>query len=99
MTELVDWTKVSVMEPLLTSTMTMKELEVCLDQPLSITAIWHCHAQSMERAVKKVSDSCRLVVGREKRGGWIRFAEESRRILKNPDTKADYEPLFNLAIE
>ena len=96
LTELIDWSKVPIMEPLLTSMMTMKELEACLDQPLSVPATWQCHAQSMERAVKKVSDSCRLVVGREKREGWIRCAEESRRILRNPDTKADYEALFQL---
>ena len=99
MTELIDWIKVSIMEPLLTSTMTMKELEACLDQPLSVPGTLQCHAQSMERAIKKVSDSCRLVVGREKREGWIRCDEESRRILKNPDTKADYVALFNFAIE
>ena len=38
LTELIDWTKVPVMEPLLTSMMTMKELEACLDQPLSVPA-------------------------------------------------------------
>ena len=47
--------------------------------------------------MKKVSDSCRLVVGRIKREGWVRCAEDSRRILKKPDTKADYKALFDLA--
>ena len=88
-----------VMGSLLTCTTTMKELEVCLDQPLNVPATRQCHAQSMEHAVKQVSDSCRLVVGLEKGEGWIRCAEESRRILKNPDTKAEFEALFSLAIE
>ena len=103
--ELIDWKTVPVTEPLLvlTTTMTTEEVKICLDQPLSASPTWQSHFQSVERSVK-VSDSCRSrtrvmwdKVGRIKREGWVRCAEDSRRILKKPNTKADYKALFDLA--
>ena len=91
-TELIDWGKVKLTEPLLTAKLTR------LDIPLTVPATWQCHSQSMERAVRKVSEACLMVVGEKKREGWIRCAEESRKVIKKPNTKADYMPLFDIPL-
>ena len=96
LTELIDWEKVPLSQPLLTATMTSEEVEVCMDWPITVPESWQCDSQDMERAVKKVSESCRMMVGRVKKEGWVRCAEASRNILKSPNTKADYEALFDL---
>ena len=71
----------------------------CLDSPLEVPTTWQCHSQSMERAVRKVSESSLRVVGEKKREGWIRCAEESRKVLKKPQSKADYEALFDFPLD
>ncbi|KAG0714609.1 hypothetical protein GWK47_013775 [Chionoecetes opilio] len=37
-----------------------------------------------------------MVVRQEKREGWVRSTQASRRILKKPNTKADYMSLFDI---
>ena len=56
---------------------------------LEVPSSWQCHSQSMERAIRKVSESCLMVVGERNREGWIRCTEESRKVLKKPNTKKD----------
>ena len=56
--ELSDWDKVKLSEPLLTATMTTEELVSCRDIPVVVPDTWKCHSQSMERAIRKVSESC-----------------------------------------
>ena len=97
--ELIDWDKEKLSEPLLTATMTTEELVSCLDTPLVVPDTWQCHSQSMERAIRKVSESCLMVVGEKKREGWIRCAEESRKVLKKPYSNADYMSLFALPLD
>ena len=96
--ELIDWEKVKLLEPLLTATVTTEELVSCLDTPLVVLDTWQCHSQSMERAIRKVSESCLMVVGEKKREGWIRCAEESRKVFKKPNSKANYMSLFDLPL-
>ena len=79
--------------------MTLEQLMTCLDTPLEVPNTWQCHSQSMERAIRKVSDSCMMVVGVKKREGWIRCAEESRKVLKKPNNKADYLALFDFPLD
>ena len=86
-------------EPLLTAELSTEQVVACLDTPLSVPSTWQCHAQSMERAVRKVSEACLMVVGEKKREGWIRCAEESRKTIKKPNTKADYMPLFDIPLD
>ena len=86
-------------EPLLTAKLTTEQVVACLNMSLSVPATWQCHAQSMERAVRKVSEASLMVVGEKKREGWIRCAEESRKVIKKPNTKADYMPLFDIPLE
>ena len=40
-----------------------------------------------------------MVVGEKKREGWIRCAEESRKVLKKPESKADYRVLFDFPLD
>ena len=96
---LIDWNTVRLTEPLITSTMTLEQLVTCLDTPLVVPNTWQCHSQSMERAIRKVSESCMMVVGVKKREGWIRCAEESRKVLKKPNSKADYLALFDFPLD
>ena len=46
-----------------------------------------------------MSQSCLMVVGEKKREGWIICAEESRKVLKKPNSKADYMSLFDLPLD
>ena len=48
------------------------------------------HTQSVERAVKLVTEAASHVCGEEKRHGYILSVIESRRIRKPFDTKLDY---------
>ena len=97
--QLIDWDKVKLTEPLLTANLTSNQLVACLDSPLVVPSTWQCHSQSMERAIRKVSESCLMVVGEKKREGWIRCAEESRKMLKKPNSKADYMSLLDFPLD
>ena len=55
--------------------------------------------QPSGQAIRKVSEPCLMVVGEKKREGWIRCAEESRKMIKKPNTKADYMPLFDFSLD
>ena len=96
---LINWETVKLSEPLLTATMTMDQVISCLDSPLQVPSTWSCHSQAMERAVRKVSETCLMVVGEKKREGWIRCSDESRKWLKKPASKADYMPLFEIPLD
>ena len=99
LSQLIDWETVPLTEPLLTASLTSEQLTSFLDSPLEVPPTWQCRAQSMERAVRKVSESSLMVVGEEKREGWIRCAEASRKVVKKPNTKADYMPLFDFPLD
>ena len=96
---LIDWNTEKLSEPLLTATMSTAEVISCLDSPLQVPSTWQCHSQAMERAVRKVSETCLMVVGEKKREGWIRCSDESRKWLKKPASKADYMPLFDIPLD
>ena len=96
---LIDWNTVKLSEPLLTATMSTDEVISCLDSPLQVPSTWSCHSQAMERVVRKVSETCLMVVGEKKREGWIRCADESRRWLKKPNSKDDYMALFEIPLD
>ena len=99
LTQLIDWETVPLTEPLVTATLSTEEVEDCLVTPLSVPCHWRCHSQSMERAVKKVSEANLMVVGEEKREGWVRCADVSRKAMKKPNSKADYMPLFDISVD
>ena len=97
--QLIDWDSVPLTEPLITASLSTQQVVACLDTPLSVPHSWQCHSQSMERAIRKVSEASLMVVGENKREGWIRCAEASRKVLKKPNTKADYMPLFDFPLD
>ena len=97
--ELNDWDKMKLSEPLFTATITTEELVRWLDTPLVNPDTWWYHSLSMERAIRKVSESFLMVVGEKKREEWIRCAKESRKVLKKPNSKADYMSLFDLPLD
>ena len=99
LTELIDWNTVKLTEPLLTATMTSDQVLGLMESPLEVPSTWQCHSQSMERAIRKVSESSLMVVGEKKREGWVRCADESRRWLKKPDSKDDYKALFEIPLD
>ena len=41
----------------------------------------------------------KTMVGEKKREGWIRCSEESRKVLKKPQSKADYKALFDFPLD
>ena len=97
---MINWETVKPLERFLMTTMIITdEVISCLDSPLQVPSTWQCHSQSMERAIRKVSKSCMMVVGVKKREGWIRCAEESRKVQKKPNTKADYLALFDFPLD
>ena len=92
--ELIDWEDTVLTEPALTASLSSNKVNGCLDSPLEKPA-WPCHGQCVERTVKKVSEASKMVVGQEKRDGWIRAADSSRKKLPKLETKKDYLKLFN----
>ena len=56
LTQLIDWETVPLTEPLVTASLSTEEVEDCLATPLIVPCHWQCRSQSMEKAVKKVSE-------------------------------------------
>ena len=85
--DLIDWDQTAITEPVVTTHMSSEELLACLDSPLKVPD-WTCHTQPVERTVSK------MVAGREKRDGWIRTADASRRELPVMESKQDFMRLL-----
>lgn len=94
--ELIDWKTTPLFEPIVTATMSADQVRGYLDKPL-VLPDWPCHGQSVERTVKKTSEASLQVAGAEKRDGWIRGADDSRKRLPKMETKKDYKSLLVLA--
>ena len=56
---------------------------------------WPCHGQSIERRVKQVTEAASKVFSHEKRDGYIRGQELSRRIMSQNQSKKDLINLTN----
>ena len=56
---------------------------------------WPCHAQSIERRVKQVTDACDRVFSHEKRDGWIRKQEIFRQLTPKNNFMQDLVKLFS----
>ena len=50
---------------------------------------WPCHTQSIERCVKQVTEAAGKVYTQEKREGYIRGQEASRRLMAKIESKQD----------
>ena len=69
--ELIDWEKEKITEPSLTAHMTVAELQLVKQVPLTVRK-FSLHTQSCERAVKLVSEASASVAGQKKRHGFIK---------------------------
>ena len=86
--------KTDLTEPVVTAQLSSEEVLACLDTPLRVPD-WTCHSQACERTVKKVSEASKMVAGREKRDGWIRMADASRKEIPVMESKKDFMKLLN----
>ena len=92
--DMVDWNE--TLEPPLTCNFTMKEIKSFINQPMEVLD-WPCHGQSIERAVKMVTEASSKYFGLEKREGAIhlRTQEHSRRLMAKNESQQD---LLNMII-
>ena len=83
--ELCSWDS-NVFEPVLTCSLSHKELLGLVDQPM-IVEKRPVHGQGMERMVKQVTKACESVFGQEARDGFIRAGVANRILLPKANTK------------
>ena len=82
-----------ITEPVNTCSINSEELRKFLETPLCLPD-WPCNGQGIERTVKKVSEASSKVAGFEKRDGWIRAGDNSRKRLPKMESKKDYKSLL-----
>ena len=87
--EMIDWSKEDIYEPVLTSSLSIRELENIRIEALTIPD-YPNHAQGCERQVKETSRAAALVAGFEARDGYIRASAVSRKMMKKFETKKDF---------
>ena len=87
--QIIDWSKSDFYEPFILSKLRIEIIEECYASP-------HCfpkypvHSQSVERAVKLVTESATKVTGEDRRHTSILSVIASRKSRKAFDTKKDY---------
>ena len=92
--ELIDWDLETISEPPLTyklSTQALIEIEV---EKLTIKP-YKVHTQSVERAVKLVTQASISVYGPEARDGFVKATVLSRRIMPKLTSKKDFAAMIN----
>ena len=87
--DMIDWERESVFEPVLTSSLTILELEAIKLEPLSIPK-YPNHAQACERQVKQTTIAASKVAGFESRDGYIRAGASSRDKMPSFESKNDF---------
>jgi hypothetical protein len=85
--ELIDWSE-NVYEPPLTCKLKISEIRKFVEEPMQVPK-WPCHGQSIERCVKQVTEASGKVYSHEKREGFIRGQEASRRLMSRNESKQD----------
>ena len=93
-TEIIDWDLETISEPPLTyklSTQALIEIEV---EKLTIKP-YKVHTQSVERAVKLVTQASISVYGPEARDGFVKATVLSRRIMPKLTSKKDFAAMIN----
>ena len=85
----LQWDAFSVHLPFIIECLSDQEVASTLWKP-KVFPGFPLHTQSVERAVKLVTEAASHVCGEEKRHGYILFVIESRRIRKPFYTKRDY---------
>ena len=90
--EMIDWSE--AFEPVLTCHLTSDDVKKFVYSPMEVPD-WPCHGQSIERRVKQVTEAASKVFSHEKRDGYIRGQELSRRIMSKNQSKKDLINLTN----
>ena len=86
--EMIDWSKEVILEPVLTSSLSIRELENIRVEAFTIPD-YPNHAQACERQVKETSRAASLVAGFEGRDGYIRASAVSRKMMRKFETKKE----------
>ena len=94
LTDLIDWDKETIHEPVFSCTLNQAELKRIQDIPMSVP-YYTLHTQSTERAVKQVTEAAAAVCGYERRDGYIRARVKHREIMPKFQSKKDVLRLFN----
>ena len=90
---MIDWESLQLTEPPLTYHLSNDELELLIDEALTL-APYRSHTQSVERAVKVVTDASGKVYGLVAAQGYIRSKISSRQLYKKCDTKKELIKMF-----
>ena len=92
-TEMIDWDKEAIHEPILTCDFSKDDIKELHSKPLVLEP-YPCHSQGCERAVKETSRASIRVVGWDARDGFIRASGKSRSLMKTFNSKKDFENNF-----
>jgi len=84
---MIDWSNTDVTPPPLLSDVSDEQINS--GELILITQL-PCHSQSVERAVKDVSECCLKVAGHEARHGAVLLTKKSRADMPKVDSKADF---------
>ena len=88
--DMIDWEKASIHIPFIIECLSAEDIEATIQQPHTFPA-FPVHTQSVERAVKLVTEACSQVYGEERRHGYILSVIEARKIRKPFDSKGQYQ--------
>ena len=87
--KIIDWSKSEFHEPFILSKIDIGKIEECYATPYCFPK-YPVHSQSVERAVKLVTEASFKVAGEERRHTSILSVISSRKSRKSFDTKKDY---------
>jgi hypothetical protein len=87
-TELINWEKEVTTEPPLTFKLTIQDLLNIKETKLQIKP-YKVHTQSVERAVRMVTQASKSVYGEEARDGYVKATLLSRRMMPKLNSKQD----------
>ena len=87
--QIIDWSKSEFHEPFILSKLDIAKIEECYASPFTFPK-YPVHSQSVERAVKLVTEASFKVAGEERRHTSILSVISSRKSRKAFDTKKDY---------
>ena len=85
---MIDWESLQLTEPPLTYHLSNEELDLIVDEALTLPP-YRSHTQSVERAVKCVSDASGKVYGLVAARGYIKSKISSRQLYNKCDTKTE----------
>ena len=94
--DMIDWKTASVHQPYIIERLSDDEVASTLWKPQAFPP-FPLHTQTVERAVKLVTEASSQVCGQERRHGYILSVLEARKIRKPFDTKCDYNVSLALA--